>query len=109
MLSGSTNGKQIAVIGIGTATATLVHTATSSAGTIDEVWTYASAQGTAVDVTLCWGGTTYPDDYMTANVPLKAGKILLTDGKLLQGGLQIKAFTAAGTVIIDGFVNRIIS
>jgi hypothetical protein len=107
LLSGSTNGKQITVFGTGTSSSKLIHTATASAGTLDEIWIYASAQGTATNLTLCWGGTVYPDDYVTSAVPVQAGKVLVTDGKLLQGGLTVTAFTTVGTLMIDGFVNRI--
>ena len=108
LLSASTNGKQIVVVGTGTATMNTIHTATSTAGAYDEVWLYAASQVTAADVTFCWGGTVYPDDYMTATVPIKTGRALVVDGKLLGGGLAVTAFTTTGTVEVDGFVNRIV-
>ncbi len=107
LLSASTNGKQIVVVGTGTATANTIHTAVSGVSSVDEIWLYAYSQATAADVTFIWGGTTYPDDYMTSAVPIRGGRQLVVDGKLLQNGLVVKAFTSTGTVQIDGFVNRI--
>lgn len=108
LLSGSTNGKQINVVATGTATAAIIHTAVASTSSMDEVWLYAFSQSGATDVTICWGGTNYPDDYMTSNIPMKAGRALLVDGKLIQNGLVVRAFTTAGTVQIDGYVNQIV-
>ncbi len=106
-LSGSTNGKQILITASGTATAQTVHTAVAGASSWDEIWIYAYSQSGATDVTICWGGTDYPNDYMTATVPIRSGRNLIVDGKLLQNGLTISAFTSAGTLQLDGFVNQI--
>jgi hypothetical protein len=108
LLSASSNGKQIVVTGTGTATMNTIHTATSTAGAYDEIWLYAASQATAADVTFCWGGTVYPDDYVTATVPIRTGRTLVVDGKLLGGGLAVTAFTTTGTIEVDGFVNRIV-
>lgn len=108
LLSASVNGKQIVINGTGTASANLIHTAVAGASSFDEVWLYGYSQSGATDITVLWGGTNYPDDYMTATVPVRGGRTLIVDGKLINNGLAISAFSSTGTAQIDGFVNRIV-
>ncbi len=104
-LSGSTNGKQIAV----SQTATLgnvVHTA--HATSFDEVWVYATNTHTsAVQLTIEWGGATAADQKVITINP-KEGDVLIVAGLVLSGGVAVTAFAdSANKINISGYVNRI--
>ena len=62
LLSTSTDGRAIKVAATATA-GTLIHTGSTTATTIDEVWLYAvNSDTTDRKLTLEWGGVTVPDD-----------------------------------------------
>lgn len=108
LLSASTNGKQIAITGNGTATANTIHTAIAGTAALDEVFVYVHNPAVSdTNFTIQWGGSA-PEDSVITSVTGKAGRLLVVDGKLLQNGLVISGYTAAGTVYVDGFVNRIV-
>lgn len=96
-----------------TATAgTAIHTASSTATTIDEVWLYAvNSDTTARKLTIEWGGTSSPDDLIELTVLPESGLVTVVAGLVLQGNatpLVVRAFAAsANVVMIGGFVNRI--
>lgn len=96
-----------------TATAgTSIHTASSTATTIDEVWLYAvNSDTTARKLTIEWGGTSSPDDLIELTVLPESGLVTVVTGLVLQGNatpLVVRAFCAsANVVMIGGFVNRI--
>lgn len=96
-----------------TATAgTSIHTASSTATTIDEVWLYAvNSDTTARKLTIEWGGTSSPDDLIELTVLPESGLVTVVAGLVLQGNatpLVVRAFAAtANVVMIGGFVNRI--
>jgi len=96
-----------------TATAgTAIHTASSTATTIDEVWLYAvNSDTTARKLTIEWGGTSSPDDLIELTVLPESGLVTVVAGLVLQGNatpLVVRAFCAsANVVMIGGFVNRI--
>lgn len=112
-LSGSTDGRPIKVgaTAIGSSP-TLIHTASSTATTYDEVWIYAQNNHSAdVALRLGFGNTTDPDDIIEFTVKTKAGLYLIVPGLVLKGNstaLTVKA--AAGTtnvISLSGYVNRI--
>jgi hypothetical protein len=107
-LSGSTNGKGIKITQTASAGNT-IHTAVTGITDLDEVWIYAvNTDGTARAITIQWGGTTAPDDSITASIDAESGLLLLVPGLILQNGLIIKAFAAvANKLVVFGFVNRI--
>lgn len=111
LLSGSTNGKNIVVNGTGTAAPTLIHTAVAGTSSFDEVYLYAhNISGATTSISICWGGTNYPDDFLSTALTAGLGRQLLVDGKLLQNGLSISAYvtvTGTNSILVDGFVNRI--
>jgi hypothetical protein len=109
LLSGSTNGKGIKVVQTATA-GTLIHTAVAGASSMDEVWLYAYNGHTAdVVLTIEWGEATVPDGNIVVTIPAKQGRFMITDGRLLQNTLVIRAFAAtANVIIIDGFINAIV-
>lgn len=107
LLSGSTNGKPIAVAATATP-GTVIHTAVSGTSSIDEVWLYAvNSSTTAVKLTIEFGGTTTAEN-IELTVSGESGLVLVTPGLVLQNGLVIRAFAGTASVInISGYVNRI--
>jgi hypothetical protein len=109
-LSASTSGRGILVTATGTNTPTLIHTAQSGSNILDELYLYACnlapSNGT---LAVCWGGTVFPNDITTATVLQGAGRVLVMDGRLIQDGLVVSAYSNGTAVVVDGFVNRITS
>lgn len=96
ILSGSTNGRPIPV----EATAspgTLIHTSTSVSGALDQIdLDVTNVTGSAVIITVEWGGTTDPGDHLVKNYSIPAyTKTTLASGLRLSGGVIVRAF--AGT------------
>ena len=111
ILSGSTDGRAIKVAATATP-GTLIHTGSSTATTIDEVWLYAqNTDTTARKLTIEWGGTTAPDDLIELTVGPESGLVLVAPGLLIKGNataLIVRAFAATTNVVtIHGYVNRI--
>jgi hypothetical protein len=111
ILSGSTDGKAIKVAATATA-GTTIHTGSTTATTLDEVWLYAvNTSSSAVKLTIEWGGTASPDDLIELTVQPEAGLVTVAPGLLIKGNataLVVRAFAATANVItIHGFVNRI--
>lgn len=111
ILSGSTDGRAIKVAATATA-GTTIHTGSSTATTIDEVWLYAqNTDTTARKLTIEWGGTSAPDDLIELTVGAESGLVLVAPGLLIKGNatpLVVRAFAATTNVItIHGYVNRI--
>lgn len=112
ILSGSTDGRAIKVAATGTP-GTTIHTGSSTATTIDEVWLYAmNTDTTARKLTIEWGGTSSPDDLIEVTVAAESGLLLVTPGLLIKGNasaaLVVRAFAASANVItLHGYVNRI--
>lgn len=111
ILSGSTDGKGIKIAATATA-GTLIHTGSSTAADLHEVWIWAENNHTAdVVLTIEWGDATAPDGNIIKTIPTKAGLYLMIPGLVLKGNatpLTVKAFAATTNVIcITGFVNVI--
>lgn len=111
LLSASTDGRAIKVAATATA-GTLIHTGSTTATTIDEIWLYAvNSDSTDRKLTLEWGGVTVPDDLIEITIGAEAGLVLLAPGLLIKGNstaLLVRAFAATANVIdIHGYVNRI--
>lgn len=111
ILSGSTDGKAIKVAATASA-GTTIHTGSTTATTLDEVWLYAVNSSAAdVKLTVQWGGTTSPDDDIEYTVKAENGLYLIVPGLILKGNataLVVRAFAATTNVItIHGYVNRI--
>ena len=108
-----TTGTGLAIKVAATATAgTTIHTASSTATTIDEVWLYAvNSSASDVKLTLEWGEATAPDGNIELSVAAESGLVLLVPGLTLQGNatpLVVKAFAGTANVIcLHGYVNRI--
>jgi hypothetical protein len=110
--AGST-GTGLGVKVAATATAgTAVHTASSTATTIDEIWLYAvNSSATSVKLTIEWGQADAPDGNIEVTVLPEAGLVTVIPGLVLQGNATAKVVRAfAGTanvIVVHGFVNRI--
>ena len=100
-------------LAVDSGTFTTIHTTTTTATTLDEIWLYACNTHSAdLKVTLKYGGTTDPDDFMELTVPTEAGLVLLIPGLILAGkastGLILLGAAATGAkVSVFGYVNRI--
>jgi hypothetical protein len=111
ILSGSTDGRAVKVAATGTP-GTTIHTGSTTATTLDEIWLYAqNTDTTARKLTIEWGGTTSPDDLIEVTIGPEQGLVLVAPGLLLKGNataLIVRAFAASANVItIHGYVNRI--
>lgn len=108
LLSGSTNGRPIKIAQSATP-GTLIHTATSSSGVLDEVWLWATNTDiSARKLTIELGGVTSPDDLIEVTIPAESGLYQILPGLVLNGGVVIRCFvSSANTVNVVGFVNRI--
>jgi len=109
-LSGSTDGRGIAVAATATP-GTLIHTGSSTATTIDEIWLYAMNQsGTDYKLTVEWGGVT-TSDLIEQTITTEAGLALVAPGLILKGNagtaLIVRAFCSVSSVNIFGYVNQI--
>jgi hypothetical protein len=108
-----TTGTGLAIKVAATATAgTAIHTASSTATTIDEIWLYAVNTSTSsVKLTIEWGETTSPDGHIEVTVLPEAGLVTVIPGLVMQGNATpkvVRAFAGTANVIcIHGFVNRI--
>jgi hypothetical protein len=108
-----TTGTGLGVKVAATATAgTAIHTASTTATTIDEIWLYAINTSTSsVKLTIEWGSTTAPDGNIEVTVLPEAGLVTIIPGLLLQGNASakvVRAFAAtANVIVLHGFVNRI--
>ena len=112
-LSGSTNGRGIAVV----ATATLgttIHATGTSATILDEIWLYANnIHSSAVTLTVEFGGATTTSDLIQLSIPATpSGLYLICGGLILSGtgsvATTITAFASVASKIeLFGFVNRI--
>lgn len=109
LLTNSVSGRGILVTATASGSANTIHTGVSGASSMDEVWLYAYNSWTgSVQLTVLWGGVQQPNDEIIQQVPPKAGRYNIADGRLINGNLLIKAYAdQANTVVVDGFVNRL--
>ena len=112
-LSGSTNGRGIAVAATSTV-GTTIHATGTSATTIDELWLYAAnIHSSAVTLTIEFGGVTTTSDLIQQSIAATpSGLVLVCAGLILTGtgsaALTVSAFAGtANKIEIFGFVNRI--
>lgn len=111
ILSGSTDGRGIPVAATVTA-GTTIHTGSSTATTLDEIWLYAvNTSAATVKLTVEWGGVTAPDDHIEFTVPAENGLYLIAAGLIIKGNatpLIVCAFApTASVLVVHGYVNRI--
>ena len=108
-LSASSDGRGIKVAAT-SSPGTLIHTALASVAQNewDEIWIRAvNTSGSAVKLTLEWGGTTVPDDQVEITIPAEDGFHDVVLGHVLQNAQEIRAFAAtADVIVLHGYVNR---
>ena len=109
-----TTGDGLGITVVATATpGTAIHTASSTATTIDELWLYAvNTHSSAVTLTVEFGGVNVAKDIIQTSLALSpSGLVLICAGLIIQGNATAKVVRAfAGTaskVEIFGYVNRI--
>ena len=108
-----TTGDGLGILVVATATAgTAIHTASSTATTIDELWLYAYNNHTStVVLSVEFGGVTSPKDLIKSTLASQAGLVLICAGLVIQGNATakvVRAFAAtASQVVLFGYVNRI--
>lgn len=96
--SGSTNGRPIAVAATSSPGTTL-HTATSTAGQVDEVWITAwNVDTVARELTIELGGTS-TSDQLVVTIAARSGGVLVVNGARLGGGAVVKAFANSANKI----------
>lgn len=110
LLSGSTSGKPI-LVAASSSPGTTIHTAVAGSADIDEIYLWATNTHTAaVTLSIQWGGTTDPNDYICKALSLDPSSepFPIATGFQLNGGLLVKAFGGSANLItITGYVNRI--
>lgn len=108
LLSNSVNGKGVKVAATATP-GTLLHTAVTGSSDIDEIYIDVINTSTAIaKITIEWGEATAPDGNIIAYIPPQSGLYPVISGRLLQNGLEVRAFADAANVLIaHGYVNRI--
>ncbi len=110
-LSASTSGRPIKVSATGS-TGTTIHSTIGSAS-IDEVYLYANNTDTLTrTLTIQWGGTSSPDDNIVVGILPQSGIFLVVPGLIVVdtgSAVTVRAFaSAANTINITGYVNRIV-
>jgi len=107
-LSGSTHGRGIKIAATATA-GTLVHTATTSATDCDVITLYAhNSSGSAVNLTIEFGGVSSPDDLIVLSIPAQSGLTLILPDLVIRNTLVVRAFAGTTNVVmVQGFVNRV--
>jgi len=108
-----TTGDGLGILVTQTATAgTPIHTGSSTATTIDEVWLYAyNNYSSDILLTIEYGGVTTPKDVIKQTIITQAGLVLVVPGLVVQGNATakvVRAYAGSGSYIsIFGYVNRI--
>ena len=108
-----TTGDGLGILVVATATAgTAIHTASSTATTIDELWLYAyNNHSASVLLTVEFGGVTAPKDVIKSTLTTQSGLVLICAGLVIQGNATakvVRAFAAtASQISLFGYVNRI--
>ena len=106
-LSGSTDGRMIAVSAT-SSTGTTIHQAQSSTSNFDELWIYATnINVSSVNLTIEWG-TTGSTNEIKLSIPAQSGLTLVIPGLVLQNSATVTAYASiANMILLSGYVNRI--
>jgi hypothetical protein len=112
LLSGTPGSGQVIAVAATATPGTLIHTAVAGADpNFDEIYLWASnVTGSAATLTIEWGGVTDPTDHVTKaySIPANSPPIPIVTGLVLNGALEVRAFSGTASAInISGYVNRI--
>jgi hypothetical protein len=112
-LSESDGGQPIKISATGTP-GTSIHFTDDSLSNLDEVWLYANnTSGSAVTLTIEYGGKSSPDNLVAYSIPANTSMIKVIPGLLLsvnsgENPLEVSAFASTTNVVtVVGFVNKI--
>jgi hypothetical protein len=91
---------------------TVIHTASTTPATIDEVWIYAQNYDTTDrKLTIQWGAATAGTNEIEYTVKAENGLYLVVPGLIMQGNATAKVISAiaatATAIVLYGYVNRI--
>ena len=105
-LSGSTDGRPVAISSTGSPGST-VHTAATATQVTDQVYLYAANTATKdLLLTIECGGTASADQVILT-IPTQDGHYKIIDGLLLKNSLIYRGFATQSTgLAIAGYVNR---
>ncbi len=105
IMSGAADGLGVLITGINSGGADTVHTASSTAGVIDEIWLWAHNTHTAdVTLTVEFGEAAQP---MKVTIPKDDGAYAVVPGWKLANGKSVEAFASTASVVkLTGYVNR---
>lgn len=108
VLSGSTNGRPIAVNNTLPSTADTIHTTPTGTTGIDEIWLWAANTTTQTRIVHILHGGIATSDKLSKSIAANEGVALVSPGLILTNGLIMKAYaTVSESVNVVGFVNRI--
>lgn len=112
ILSGSTDGAPITIVGTASGSANTIHTCTSSTGSdFDEVWISAwNTSSSDVDLTLGIDGFTLPPVITIPGAGTAAtdGLRFVIPGLIMRNSKVFSAFASTASVIrVTGYVNEI--
>ena len=112
-LSGTANGLGLLInSGSSGVAGPTIHTGSTTASTIDEVWLYAvNYDTTDRKLTIQYGGVTAGTNEIEYTVKAENGLYLVVPGLVLQGNATAKLITAYAatntSIVVYGYVNRI--
>src|SRR5687768_9245375 len=97
--SGSTDGKGVKLTTTSTTSAATIHTNDGTG--IDYMTLYGvNSSGTAVKVTIEWGGATVPDNLIEITIQPEDGPVQITDQFPIGNSLAIKGWAGTADVIM---------
>ena len=105
-LSGSTDGRPVAISAT-SSPGTTVHTAATATQVTDWLYCYAANTATAARIlTLEYGGTA-SSDQIIVSIPAQDGHYKVMDGMPIKNSLLLRGFATAGTgLAVAGYRNR---
>ena len=112
LLSGTpASGRVIPVVAVATP-GTLIHLAVAGAiPNADELYLWASnVTGANALLTIEWGGVLDPGDHIVKQflIPANSPPIPIVTGEIINGALNVRAFSSVASAInISGYVNRL--
>jgi hypothetical protein len=102
-------------IGASVTPGTPIHSTDNFPLNIDEVWLYANnSSGSAVTLTIEYGGTASPDNLITFSLPASSSMTKIIPGMIISANSNfessnISAFASTADVVtVMGFVNKIV-
>lgn len=103
-LSGSTNGRGVAIL---TSAAVTIHSSTTAASTSDEAHVWFTNQNAATAGLTFYVGDVAGSDASFVTLPPQSGLVLLVPGLFLSSGKVVAAAASVTGVVAFGFVNRL--